>query len=423
MEKKTKIMILMVVALFLGYLPWYNFSAVMSYISTDFGLTAGHQGMIISAFQLGYVVIVLITGWLADKVGAKKVVAWATLCCAVTATLFPFVAHDFTTTLIMRLLTGLSAGAIYAPGMALLSNWFEPQERGKAIGAYTAGLVAAYAGGYFVAAPLAAAYSWQVGMLATSLPVFVAAFIVFRYIEDRPQGTASFDGAIGFLGDGAAMPKPAPEGGYKGPIFITGSYMGHMWELYAFWGWIGAFMMASCTAVGITGAEAVATGGLLAAIIILVGAPAVYFLGLLADKIGRTKAIIIAATCSLVPEFFFGYMFGMPLWMVVIVGLWIGFWVIADSAIYKAGLTDMISEKIRGTILGVQSAVGYSMTILAPLAFGALLEKLNGPVASIDATVWGPCFVMLGIGALIAPILAMATRKLPQAKLMTGGKM
>ncbi len=416
---KTKIMVLMFISLLIGYLPWYNFSAVMPYISKEFGFTAAQEGMIVSAFQLGYVIVVLITGWLADKIGSKLVVAWATLCTAVFASAFVFVARDFTTTLLMRLLTGLSAGAIYAPGMSLLANWFPAQERGKAMGAYTAGLVAAYAGGYFIASPLAAAYDWRVGMLATSVPVFIAALIVFVFVKEKPEGSLSFDGAPGAAGDGAGKALPAPEGGYMGPILLTGSYMGHMWELYAFWGYIGAFMMACCTRHGLPAA----TGGLLAAIIIMVGAPAVYLMGLAADKWGRTKAIIIAATASLIPEFFFGYMLDAPLWLTVLVGLWIGFWVIADSAIYKAGLTDMISDKVRGTILGVQSAVGFSMTVLAPLAFGALLGKLNGGVASSEATVWGPCFVMLGIGALLAPLLSWATRKTLQAKLMTGGKM
>ncbi|HHW61762.1 MAG TPA: MFS transporter, partial [Syntrophomonadaceae bacterium] len=347
-----------------------------------------------------------------------------TLLCGVFSTMFAFLAKDFTSVLILRLLTGLSAGAIYAPGMALLSNWFAPEERGNAIGAYTAGLTAAYAGGYFVAAPLAAKYSWQVGILWTSLPVFIAAFIVIFFIQDRPDDeTLKFDGARGLLGDGAVAPQPAPEGGYKGPILITGSYMGHMWELYAFWGWIGPFMMACASAVGYSDATAVALGGRLAAFIILLGAPAVWLLGMAADKWGRTKAIILAATCSLVPEFFFGYLYGQPLWIVMAVGLWIGFWVIADSAIYKAGLTDMISEKVYGTLLGVQSAVGYSMTILAPLAFGKVLEMLNGNVDPTAATQWGPCFLMLGVGAIVAPVLALALRRTPQAKLMTGGKM
>lgn len=420
---KTGTLILMIIAVFLGNLPWYNFSAVMPYIAKDFGLTSADAGLIISVFQLGYVIVVVITGWLADKIGAKKVAAWAVLMCAITATLFPFVAKDFTTILVMRLLTGLSAGAIYAPSMVILSNWFAPAERGKAIGALTAGMVAAYAGAYFVASPLAALYNWKIGMLATSAPVFIGAIVLFKFIRNKPEEAASFDGARGLMGDGACGPQMAPEGGYKGPVLITCSYMGHMWELYAFWGWVGTFMMANCFGMGYTEAAACAKGGLLAAIIILLAVPAVYLTGIAADKWGRTKMIILTATCSLVPEFFFGYMYGKPIWMVVVVGVWIGLWVDADSAIYKAGLTDMISEKIRGTILGIQSAVGYSMTILSPLVFGAVLQKFNGTGPSIEATVWGPCFLLLGVGALIAPIMAFVTRKVAQAKLMAGGRM
>ncbi|HZK44329.1 MAG TPA: MFS transporter [Syntrophomonadaceae bacterium] len=419
MDKKTKTLILMVIALLLGYLPWYNFSAVVGFIAEDFTLSSSQTGMILSVFQLGYVVVVLITGWLADKIGTKKVVSWATLFTAIFSTLFAFLAKDFTSIMILRLLTGLSAGAIYAPGMALLSNWFAPEERGKALGAYTAGLVAASAGGYFVAAPLAAAYSWQVGILATSLPVFIAAIIMFFFIEERPSDESlSYDGAPGI-----AVGQPAPAGGFKGPVLLTGSYMGHMWELYAFWGWIGPFMVACAVAVGKTVTEAVSLGGLLAALIILIGAPAVYLLGIAADKYGRTKTIMVAATCSLVPQFFFGYMYGMSLPLVVAIGVWIGFWVIADSAIYKAGLTEMTEDRVRTTILSIQSAVGYSMTILAPMAFGWLLQYLNPGVETTMATNWGLCFVMLGVGALFAPILAYFTRKVPQAKLMTGGKM
>ena len=415
--EKNKILFLMFLSLFIGYLPWFNYSAVMPYISKEFCFTSAQEGLIVSAFQLGYVLVVLITGYLADKMGPKKIVAWATLCTAIFASVFVFVAKDFWSTLIMRLLTGLSAGAIYAPGMSLLANWFPARERGKAMGAYTAGLVASYAGGYFIASPLAAAFSWRVGMLATSLPVFLAAGLVFMFVQEKPQEKAQFDGAPECVGGRTIL--PAPEGGYMGPILLTGSYMGHMWELYAFWGYIGSFMMACCIHHGIQAS----VGGLLAAVIIMVGAPAVYIMGIIADKWGRTKAIIISATASLLPEFFFGYMLDAPLWATIAVGLWMGFWVIADSAIYKAGLTDMISDEVRCTILGVQSAVGFSMTVLAPVAFGTLLGYLNKGVPTVEATVWGPCFVMLGIGAILSPLLAFVTRKTAQAKLMTGGKM
>ena len=416
---KNKILAIMSIAIFLGYLPWYNYSAVVSYISAEFGFTSSDTGMILSSFQLGYVIIVVITGRLADKIGPKKVIAWATLICGCSAVLFVFFAKGLMSVLFFRLLTGLSAGAMYVPGMSLLSNWFLPTERGKAVGAFTGAMAASYAGGYFIAAPLAAAYGWQAGMLATSLPVFLGAFMLFAFVKERPgEADLKFDGKSGLSAFGAPI-KPAPEGGFSGPILITSAYMGHMWELYAFWGWVGPFM----TAVVVQAGMDAALGGLLSALIIVVGAPAVYIMGTVADKIGRTKAITIAAACSLVPQFFFGYMFGLPVPAVVCVGVWIGFWVIGDSAIFKAGLTDMISENIRGTILGIQSAVGYSMTIIAPMVFGKVLDMLNPGVSTLEATQWGPCFLMLGVGALLAPIMALVLRRNRQARLMAGGKM
>ena len=164
-------------------------------------------------------------------------------------------------------------------------------------------------------------------------------------------------------------------------------------------------------------------GGLLSAFIIIFGAVSVYVMGGVADKIGRTKTIIIGATCSLIPQFFFGHMLVLPLPAVVCAGMWIGFWINSDSACYKAGLTDMISDSIRSTALGAQSAIGYSMTILAPLAFGKILDILNPGISTLEATNWGPCFLMLGAGALLAPIMALVLRRNSQARLMAGGKM
>ena len=404
MQQKNLMLIMLSFSLFLGYLPWYNYSAVLSYISDDFGLTSSDTGFILSAFQLGYVIIVVITGRLADTIGPKKVLVCATFICGCSSVSFALFAQGFMSILILRLLTGLSAGAMYVPGMSLLSGWFQPQERGKAVGAYTGSLSISYAGGYFVASPLAAAYGWQAGILATSVPVFLGAFLIFAFVKECPPETElKFDGKRSF----------------GGPVLITSSYMGHMWELYAFWGWVGPFM----TVVVLQAGMDVALGGLLSALIIVLGAPAAYIMGTVADKIGRTKAIVIASTFSLIPQFFFGYMLGLPVAAVVVCGMWIGFWVVADSPIFKAGLTDMISEDIRGTALGIQSALGYSMTIVAPLVFGKVLDMLNPGVSTTEATNWGPCFMILGIGALLAPVMALALRKNGQARLMAGGKM
>ncbi|MEA4901584.1 MFS transporter [Desulfitobacterium sp.] len=423
MQKKTRILLWMVIAMIISYLPWYNFSAVLKYISKEFHLTASDTGMIIAAFQTGYVIVVIFTGWLADRIGTKRVVLYATLFTGIFSTAFVFVVHDLTTVMIMRLLTGCAAGAIYVPGMALISNWFAPHERGGALGAYTAALTVASAGGYFVAAPIAASAGWRTGMLWTSVPVFIAFFIVWFLVDEKPTEKLQFDGAPAIKTSIPGGVRQCPEGGYAGPAIITAGYMGHMWELYAFWGWLGPFMVANATAAGMAASAAVKWGGLLAACITLAGAPAVWLMGMLADKIGRTKAIIISATCSLVAEFFIGSLVGKSLTAVVLVGIWIGFWVISDSAIYKAGLTDMVTPQKRSTLLGIQSAIGYSMTIIAPIVFGKILQAYNGPIDPTEMRVWAPAFIALGIGAIVAPVAAFILRKVPQAKLMADGKM
>lgn len=412
MHPKNKTLVWMVLALAISYLPWYNFSAVLKGISEEYALTAMDTGAIISCFQAGYVISVLFTAWLADRVGTRRVVMAATLLTAVSATAFAFVVTGKWSVMVMRLLTGCACGAIYAPGMALLSGWFPPNERGSALGAYTAAATAASAGGYFVAGPIAAAHGWRMGMLVTSVPVFIAFFLLLFFVrEAHPSPAVRCNG-----------PQLAPEGGYGGLALISASYMGHMWELYAFWGWIGPFMVACATASGMDGAQAVRLGGLLAATITLAGAPAVWLMGRVADAHGRTRTIILCALASLVPEFFFGYLHGLPLWLVVPVGLWIGFWVVADSAIYKAGLTELCTPRLRTTLLGLQSALGYSMTILAPFVFGLVLQASNAGANPTEAVHWGPAFITLGLGALLSPLAALALRRHPQAPLLCGGK-
>ena len=424
LSEKNKVFLYMLIAMVLGYLPWYNFSAVSKYIAAEFSLSVNQTGIILSSFQAGYVIIVLVTGWLADHVGKKKVVAWATLCTAIFSTLFIFLAKDFTSILILRLITGLSAGAIYVPGMALLSNWFPPNERGKVLGAYTGALTLAYAGGYFVAAPIAAAYNWRYGMLWTSLPAFIAAFIIFFLVKEKPADAIENVKTVPRVKGGGEIRKSTQKREYAGPILITTGYMGHMWELYAFWGWIGPFMVACSLAAGYGERQAVAIGGQIAAFIILLGVPSVWLAGIVADKIGRTKTIIVCAFSSLIMEFFFGYLYGRSLAIVVIVGLWIGFWVVADSAIYKAGMTEMVTGEIRATALGVQSACGYFMTILSPFVFGKVLDKMNMGIKDATlATNWGIPFLILGAGAILSPISVFILRRLAQAKLMSNGKM
>ena len=242
------------------------------------------------------------------------------------------------------------------------------------------------------------------------------------FVEDKPLEEAAVCKVSPQTGVVPSSAQCCPAGGYAGPCLITTGYVGHMWELYAFWGWIGPFLIATQLASGVPTAQAVSTGGTLTAAIILLGVPASWLWGWMADKRGRTFAMAVGGTLSVVGEFFLGSLFGYSFAFVVIVAGWIGFWVISDSALYKAGLLEMMDPKFTGLALGIQSAVGFGITIISPAVFGAVLQLYNGAGNPTSATQWWPSFGVLGVGGLLAPIAILLLRRMPQAVLMAGGK-
>lgn len=418
MKKENKILLFMVVSLFFTYLPWYSFSGVSNLVTSELGLNTIQLGYILSSFQAGYIITVLVTGFLADIFKPRTVVLWASLGTAITSTLFPFLAKGFISVLLLRLMVGLFSGAIYAPGMALLSSWFPPNERGKAIGAYTAGLTFSYAGGYFIASPLAGIMGWRIGMICCAIPTFLSVFFLYFFVSDGTLEDETFKSTQSSAFQ-TKTPLPAPDGGYAGPTVLTLGYMGHMWELYAFWGWIGPFLVANLVHAGLPLSKAVSYGGLGASMAIGAGAIGVWMAGFISDRMGRIKVVIAVSLCSILGNAVYGFTFGKGLATVALLGIWIGFWSIADSGIYKAALTEMTLPRIRSTALGVQSAIGYLPTVIAPVVFGKLLQSCNPGITDLsNATNWGISFLVLGIGALLAPLAMLWLLRIPQSRLI-----
>jgi hypothetical protein len=101
---------------------------------------------------------------------------------------------------------------------------------------------------------------------------------------------------------------------------------------------------------------------------------------------------------------------GKEIWIVTSIGAWIGFWIVADTAIYKALLTMVVPSTRIGVFLGIQSAAGFGVTIVSPLVFGNLLTRYNGAIPVMEAHIWWPSFLSLGIGSSIAPLCALVFR-------------
>ncbi len=415
---RHRVLLFASLAVALAYLPWYNYSAVLPLVRRDFALSARDAGLILSSFQLGYVVVVILTGWLTDKVGARSVLVASTLVTGAASTGFGLFAGDFSGALIWRLLVGLGCGGLYVPGMALLSEWFDPRERGMALGTYTAAVSVSYAGAYFATGQLAGLADWRTAVVATSLPCFLAALVYWRGVPRAPLGSVhrvTGERKVGWLrlvGRRTALAA----------ALLTLAYCAHMWEAYGFFGWVGPFFSAAALNNCFAGTQAVSVGATLAAVSIIVGAVGPWGGGILADRIGRSPSIMLLLAVSIPCSLSFGWLAGAPLAAALALGLVYGTFVMADSAVFKAGLTELLPAEVRATALAVQSALGFGVSIVSPAVFGIVLDATNPAAAGATPGLWGWAFVSLGLGALVGPLAILALRRLPEGQAMGGGR-
>jgi MFS family permease len=383
-------------------LIWYNFAAVIPILRKEWSISNDQAGMLLSAFQLGYVIAVMFTGWLADKYEGRIIFALSAIETGLAGLGFVFFANDYQSALLWRTLAGLGQGGLYIPGIKILSSWYPGQERGRIIGIFTCSSVLAYAGAYYLASSLAIAYSWQTGIFWTTIWAFPAALAVFFLVTEQQAVAKPLAKEEKSL---LTLPTKASW------LIITG-YIGHMWELYAFWGWLGAYITYAFTFHGYETSTAVSYGGIIAAICTTMGGVSPGLGGWVSDRYGRclsaTTLMAISGCCALL----FGWLAESSLWLLIIVGLIYGFFIVADSAIFKAGLTELVPAQAMGSALGLQSVLGYGITVITPRLFGLIVDNYS----------WGWAFSFLAIGPFLGVICMLLLRNHPDAWHMANGK-
>jgi MFS family permease len=169
-----------------------------------------------------------------------------------------------------------------------------------------------------------------------------------------------------------------------------------MFELYSFWTWIPAFIAASVASQEIaTGHGVEARVSLIAFGTIAVGGFGCVWGGLVADRRGRERLVMLAMALSGSCALLIPFAFGRSLWIVASLAWAWGFFVIADSAQFSALVTESVPPHAVGTALTIQTSLGFLLTMvsiqLIPPLVGVIGWKWVFPILAI-----GPA---LGIAA------------------------
>jgi MFS family permease len=146
--------------------------------------------------------------------------------------------------------------------------------------------------------------------------------------------------------------------------------------------------------------------------VIAAGGAGCLIAGRLADRYGRTAvttaALAISGACSLLVGLLYG---GNPIWLLVLCLIW-GITVVADSAQFSAGISELCPSERTGTALTLQTSLGFLLTIVTIRLIPSLERLLT----------WRWAFALLAVGPAVG-IWAMARlRGLPESVKMSCGR-
>lgn len=370
-----RMLALLSLAELLGMSLWFTGSAVAPRLAERWALSADQVGLLSTAVQLGFVLGTALSAVLnlADLFASRRLFAAAALAGA-AANAGLLWSGSFSVALATRALAGMCLAGVYPPAMKMAATWFRAR-RGIAVGSVVGALTVGKATPYLFKLIPGATVAQVVG--ATSIAALFAAALIAIAWRDGPFTFPARPFSWGLVGEVV---------GTRRWRLSTGGYLGHMAELYSYWTWIPAFVAASAVAAG-RSAEAWWVAAMSFGTIAVGGLGCVWG-GLVSDRIGRERLVIIAMAASGGCALLIGALFGRSPWLLAPVALAWGFFVIADSAQFSVLVTESVPPHAVGTALTIQVCLGFLLTTLTIQAVPPVVAWLG----------WQWAFVMLAVG-------------------------
>ena len=378
-----KALIVLAMSMLFGMTTWFSATAVVPQLEVVWAITPGQAAWLTIAVQLGFVMGALGSAILniADLVSPRRVMLYGAVGAAATNALL-LVSPNVIVAIILRGLTGMFLAGVYPPAMKAMSTWFR-YKRGTALGVMVGALTLGSATPHLVNG--LGGLQWQLVIVVTSLLTLAGGLL------------AEVIGSDG--------PFPFPKARFnphmawqvftdRGVLFASLGYFGHMWELYAMWAWFSVFLGDTLSLQGVNAAGRWSAIGTFA--VIGIGAVGCWLGGVLGDKLGRSRATILAMTISGTCAVLIGFLQSAPIPLLLAVGLLWGFWVVADSAQFSTAVTELGRQDYVGTALTLQLAIGFILTIPTIWIIPLIVESIG----------WRFAFAILALGP-VAGIVSM----------------
>ena len=397
---RWRMLAILCIAVVLSFATWFSANAIAPELKRAWSLSESAAAWLTNGVQIGFVIGALAASLfnLPDLIRMNRLMAASALLAGISNAAM-LLEPGPTGAVLCRVVTGFALAGVYPPALKLVSTWFI-SGRGLAlagvIGAITAGssLPHLFRG-------MSSAVDWHNVIALSSGATIVGAVIFLLFTREGPYpfGKALFD-----LRQIGRVLKD------RNLILVNGGYLGHMWELYAMWAWLLAYLTA---ALGDGGEGMSHEASLLTFIAVASGVAGCFAGGVLSDRFGRTATtagmMIVSGICALL----IGFVFDGPFWLLALVVIVWGISIIGDSAQFSAAVTELADRNYIGTALSLQMGMGFALTIFMIWLMPHIAAFLGG---------WRWAFVLLAVGPAFGATSMLMLRRKPEAARLAGGR-
>ena len=351
-------------------------------VREHFGLDSSQLGVFFSAGILGLLPGALIGGRFADRIGRKKVLIWSTATFAIF-TLCTVWVNSFNSLLAVRFLAGAGLGGAMPILITLASEAVSPQNRGRAVGLMYCGMPVGAAILSLIAATEFGANWKNVFYLGGLLPIFAIPLMMLFLPESKEY--------LKIQNKTAAELAVAPQGSFKDlfnsdnllrTMCIWISYFFTLMVVYIMLSWLPSLFME----LGFSRKD-----GSTAQFYFMVTATiGTIILGMLTDR--WKKAYVILLMYGGILAGLLALNGASSLNQMYMAAALAGAFVIGCQGVLYAFGSIVYPTEVRGTGVGVASAVGRIGAMLGPVIAGQLLVAGFGAAGVITAAI--PCIII-----------------------------
>ena len=355
LQYRWVILVLCVLCFLFSFITRFTWPPLISVIVPALGMNMGQAGAFMSAFYLGYVATQIPAGILADKFGVRIILAVCLIVEGLATASFSLI-DNYEVGFNLRILAGLGSGAVFSSCSRALVEWFPPKEQGLAFGILTAAPSSGILITNILVPYLNLEIGWRGAFQAVGMLTIIAGILVFflmkvncRFTEKQENITANLKYIFA----------------NRDLMLLSGAGFFLMWLQLGTATWANAYIKG----LGFSVSEA----GKVMAYYGLGGAIAPLVSGILSDRLGQRKRLIVAAFVLVVPfTVLFGYQTRLE--ALYIVGFAGGF----SSYLANPQLTVLISQfagiNRAATANGVANCLFQMASLLSPWIIGQVID-------------------------------------------------